>query len=152
MKKILPLAFLVVSCTMAQLPPPEQRRITLNEKVKGTKNQLYVATLTSLTKNLGNSNSAIKMQDKDAGVIVAKMNISCNIFRQTGDINEYSLSFNFSSKASDNLLKMDFEDLKIVGDTGKEVTWEYNQITNKEKVEKAKACLEPVKSKIIAEI
>src|SRR4051794_5621911 len=105
------MAQLILSCSAAQLTLAEQRKIT---HLKGTKSCLNIATLESVTKNLGNAHNAIQMQDKDAGIVVAKMNMSCSVFRQTGDINKYNLAFNFSAKASDNQLELEFDDLRIV--------------------------------------
>lgn len=149
--KLLPLLILV-SCGSATLAPQNQRIVKFNEKASGNKSAIYTSVLGYLAKNLGDSNSAIKMQDKDSGMIITKMNIDCNVLRQFGDVNGYYVQTNLTSKSEDNSLKLIFEDLVMVDKLGTPFKYDYGQITDQTKVEKIKECLIPVKDSILNSI
>lgn len=141
-----------ISAGCATLAPSEQRQTAFIENTTQTKATAYNRTLAYLGKNLGNSNFAIKMQDKDSGQIVTKMAIQCNHFRQGGDPKDYYLATNLDFQAKDNRIRLAFEDMVIHDETGKPVSWAYNQITDTKKAEEAKVCLEPVKAGILKAI
>jgi len=149
--KFLPLLILV-SCGSATLAPQNQRIVKFNEKVTGNKSAIYTSVLGYLAKNLGDSNSAIKMQDKDSGMIITKMNVDCNVFRQFGDVNSYFVQTNLTAKAEENNLKLSFEDLVMVDKLGTPFSYEYGQITDQSKTEKVKECLTPIKDSILSSI
>lgn len=143
---------LFTSCGSAPLAPADQRVVKFEKPVKGKKSDIYNSNMIVYAKKFGNVDSAIKHKDKDAGTIVAKGNVACNVFNQTGDITEKRLSFNVTTKASDNLLKITFDDLVMVGDNGNPIGWGYLQMTDSKQVERAKPCLETIVSELVAGI
>lgn len=149
--KFFPLLILV-SCGSATLAPQNVRVAKFNETVNADKATIYTSTMVYLAKNLGDANSAIKMQDKEAGMIISKGNTLCNAFRQFGDPNDYNLSFNLTVKAENKSLKLTFDDLAIKDKSGALFNYDYNQITDASKVEKAKECLSPIKDAILSSI
>lgn len=153
MKNLFYLALIfLVSCSAATLAPNNVRTVKYQERTSVTKGQAYTSSLAYIAKNFGDSNHAIKVKDKDAGMIVTKGNIICNSLRQSGDPNDYSLRFNLSIKANDNTYHLIFDDLQMLNEQGLPVRWEYNQITDGEKVSKVKPCLEPIRSGLINEL
>ena len=143
----LALALLTTSC--ASLAPAEQRKTQWVETTTQTKATAYNRTLAYLSKNLGDSNHAVKMKDADSGQIIAHMNVTCNQFRQGGDPHDYNLAFNLDFQAKDNRVRMTFEDMTMLDKNGAAVGWAYNQITDAKKAEDAKVCLAPVKEGIL---
>lgn len=140
--------FILASCA-STLPPKEQRSLTFVEETKTKKDDSFVNALAFISKNFGNSNDVIKAQDKKSGLIVLKGNTTCNIFRQAGDVNDYRLQFTLELNFKDNKTRFQFEDLYISSNTGAPVQWDYNQLTDKSKVEKAGECLNSLKSGIV---
>lgn len=65
-------AFSVLVSGCATLAPPEDRQFHYVENVNATK-------------AFGDAKAAIKVQNSDAGQIIAKGNYTCNIFRQAGE-------------------------------------------------------------------
>lgn len=116
------------------MAPNNVRTIKYQEKTSATKDQVYTSSLAYIAKNFGDSNPAIKVKDKDAGMIVTKGNIVCNSLRQAGYPNDYSLKFNLSIKTKDNAYLMVFDDLQMLHNDVLPVRWEYNQITDGGKV------------------
>jgi hypothetical protein len=149
--KFLPLLILV-SCGSATLAPQSERVVKFSEAVNADKAGVYTSVMAYLAKTSGDSNSAIKMQDKEAGIIIFKGNTSCNVFRQFGDVNDYFVKFNLTAKADNKLLKLTFEDLVMADKFGTPFNYEYGQITDAAKVEKVKECLSPIKSSILTSI
>lgn len=144
MKSLIILAVFFSASCASNLLPANQRQ---SEEIVSTgmsKKEAYNSALVSIAKNFGNSEEVIKLKDKEAGTIVLKGNIPCNIFRQTGDINQYSLEFTLSIMLKDQKAKLFYEDMKMVSDTGSEISWAYNQLSSQEKVQKSKACLKPI--------
>lgn len=149
--QVLTVLLVVTSCA-STLPPKEERSLTFVEDTKVDKNTAYTNSLSWIAKNFGNSNEVIKSQDKDTGTIILKGNTACNIFRQAGDINDYNLQFFLELNLKDNKARFQFEDLFIAGATGEPVGWEYNQLTDKTKVEKSGECLQNLRNGILNSI
>lgn len=149
---IYPALIFLVSCSAATLAPKNVRAIKYKERTSVSQNQAYTASLAYIAKNFGDANHAIKVKDKDAGMIVSKGNIVCNVLRQSGDPKDYSLKFNMSIKAIDHAYSLVFDDLQMLDDQGLPVRWEYNQITDSGKVSKVKSCLEPLRQGLLNEL
>lgn len=149
--KFLPLLILV-SCGSATLAPPTDRIVKFSESVNADKATIHTSVMAYFAKNAGDANSAIKMQDKDSGMIVFKGNTPCNVFRQFGDVNDYFVKFSLTTKADNKLLKLTFEDLFMADKFGTPFSYEYGQLTDASKVEKVKECLSPIKSSILSSI
>jgi hypothetical protein len=148
---MLPLLALV-SCGSATLAPQDERVVKFSEAVNADKATVYTSVMAFLAKNAGDANSAIKMQDKDAGMIIFKGNTPCDIFKQFGDTNDYFVQFNMTAKADNKLLKLSFEDLTMADKFGTPFRYDYGQITDSSKVEKVKECLLPIKKSILSSI
>ena len=70
------------------------RKIEYVETADGvTQQQIFEKALTYLTKQVNDSNAAIKMKNSGTAQIIMQGNLSCNEMRQAGDINDYRLSF-----------------------------------------------------------
>lgn len=149
--KFLPLLILV-SCGSATLAPQNERVVKFSESVNADKNSIYTSVMAYLAKSLGDANAAIKMQDKEAGMIISRGNSTCNVFRQFGDPNDYNVRFNLTAKAENKSLKLIFEDLVIVDKNGAPFNFDYGQLTDTSKVEKVKECLLPIKSSILSSV
>lgn len=141
---------LVYGC--ASLPPKDQRTVQYTNETNANKSTAYNRALGHLAKNFKDANHAIKIQNKDDAEIIAKGNISCNIFRNFGDINEYNLQFDLDFQAKDKKVRLVFEDLMITGTDGRMPAFASSQITNAEKLEKAKECLEPIRNDLLKAI
>lgn len=146
---MLPLLALV-SCGSATLAPQNERVVKFSETVNADKATVYTSVMAFLAKNSGDANSAIKMQDKDSGMIIFKGSTPCNVFRQFGDVNDYFVKFNLTTKADNKLLKLTFEDLTMADKFGTPFSYEYGQLTDASKVEKVKECLSPIRSSILS--
>ncbi len=149
--KFLPLIALV-SCGSATLAPQNERVIKFSESVNADKSTIYTSTMAFFAKNAGDANSAIKMQDKEAGMIIFKGNTPCDIFKQFGDTNDYFVQFNLTTKAENKSLKLTFEDLVMADKFGTPFRYDYGQITDASKVEKVKDCLLPIKNSILSSL
>ena len=151
MKNLLILSTLLTLCSCATaLIPKDQRKLVFTEETKLSKNDAYVNSLSFIAKNFGNSNEVIKAQDKDSGLLIIKGNTDCNIFKQFGDVNNYLLQFTLELNHKDNKVKMSFEDLFISSSTGEAVGWDYNQLTDKDKINKAGECLSSLKKGLVS--
>lgn len=148
---MLPLLALA-SCGSATLAPQNERIVKFSEIVNADKATVYTSVMAFLAKNVGDANSAIKMQDKDAGMIIYKGNVPCGIFKQFGDTNDYIVQFNMTAKADNKLLKLSFEDLVMANEYGAPFKYDYGQITDSSKVEKVKECLLPIRKSILSSI
>ena len=149
MKFIIMSLIILSSCGSAKLAPSDERRINFIEKTNLSKDENYNKSLEYLSKNLGDSNYAIKVNDKTSGTIITRASVICNNLRQFGDTNEYSLKFNLTINSKNNKIRFLFEDLQIVDKVGNLVRWEYNQITDSSKIKKIESCLHPIKSGIL---
>lgn len=134
---------IITGCASSMLPT-KQRALEKIVETKMAKNKAYSSALTYIAKNFGDSSKVIKMQNKDSGTIVLKGNTICNIFRQSGDINDYRLQFTLTISLKDKKAKLNYENLYISGSTGAEVSWAYNQLSSSEKVQQSMQCLEPM--------
>lgn len=151
-KLMFPALVLLFSCSAATLAPNSTRTIKYQERTQASKDEAYNSSLAYIAKNFGDSNHAIKMKDKDAGMIISKGNIICNALRQSGDVNDYSLRFNMSIRAKNNSYSLVFDGLEMLDERGIPVRWEYNQITDETKVSKIKVCLDPIKKGLFDEL
>ena len=149
--KFLPLLILV-SCGSATLAPQNVRVVKFNEVVNSDKATIYTSVMAFFAKNAGDANSAIKIQDKEAGMIIFKGNTPCDIFKQFGDTNDYFVQFNLTTKAENKSLKLTFEDLVMADKFGAPFRYDYGQITDASKAEKVKECLLPIKSSILSSV
>lgn len=145
-------ALLISGCAAGKILPETERKAQFTHTSKAKKTEAYEKALAYFSKNLGNSNSAIKMRSKKSGTIITKGNISCDVLRQAGDINMYSASFNLTFKAKDNKVRYKYDNVKMIGDSGKELGWAYLQITSKDNLKKVNTCLSELSQKITNEI
>jgi hypothetical protein len=136
----------------ATMLPVEQRKTQYIETTTAKRAAAYGRALAYLSKNFGDANEAIKLKDSESGQIVAKGNVTCNALRQWGDVNEYSLRFNLDFQAKDNKVRLVFEELEMISAAGAPVEWDYNQISSAANLEKAKSCLEPIRSEVLKAI
>jgi hypothetical protein len=144
---------LILLAGCATLAPPEVRKVSYVEETKANKGETYQRALKLLAKKFGDSNSTIKVQDKEAGQIVAKGVVQCLVLRQAGDfLNDYNLGFTLDFEAKENKYRLLFEDLVILDATGKAFGYSYNQMTSAEQVEKVKPCLAPIRTELAAAI
>lgn len=130
----------MASCASTPLASPEVRQKSFIIETKNDKNKNYSASLIHLSKNVGDSNHAIKVQDKEAGIIVIKGLVGCNVFKQMG-APDMNLEFNLTVNSKDQKVRVLFEDMVMTG-PGSE--WEYAALSNAERVEKAATCLSTV--------
>jgi len=129
----------MIGCA-SKLIPVEQRSFTTIKKNTKTKSQNFDDALMHLAVGFKTS-KAIKLQQKSRGLIIASGNIECNIFRQTGDINNYNLHFDLQFTASTGSKKFKYTNMYIASIYGEPVGWEYNQISSSKKLKEAKKCL-----------
>lgn len=109
------LAFVSVGC--ATIAPPDVRKASFVEKTSQTKSASFNRALAYLAKNMGDSNSAIKLKDPESARIVVKMNSPCNAIRPWGDfMNNYSASYTADFQAKDKRFRLNFEDVHILVD------------------------------------
>jgi len=143
--KTLILLFLV-SCA-SSLMPANERSTTILHSNGLSKKDNYNNALELFSESFNDSTKVIKLVNADTGTIILKGSIECNIFRQSGDFQPYYLSFSLKFKASNNQVKLRFRNMSIVNSMGKAVAWDYNQLSSKDKVNKAKTCLMPLVDK-----
>lgn len=145
------LGFFLVGC--ATLAPPEERQFQYIENVNATKAESYARALAYFGKAFGDARSAIKVQNAEAGQIVAKGNYECNIFRQFGDVATYSVHFDLDFQAKDKRIRLTFEDLQMFDSNNAPVAWEYAQIDSREKAARVgRECLGPLKGALVKAI
>jgi hypothetical protein len=84
----------------------------------------------------------VNVKDRDTGIISLVANTQCNVFRQWGDVNDYSVKFKLTLEFKDNKAKIEFDDLRMVDKYGSDLAYKYNQLVSKEQVDKAKTCLD----------
>lgn len=154
MKKLAHLLIFITlaSCAGAQLAPSETRTVDWVENTSASKADGYSTALTFFAQKFKDFDSVAKLKDPNSGTLVMKGNAPCNIFRQFGDVNDYSLQFTLTFQSKDKKSRFLFEDLMMISDRGNPISWGYNQITSAEQVEKAKACIEPIKKELIAKL
>jgi hypothetical protein len=145
----LPILALPTACATATLAPPQDRQVVFVEDSKAPKAEAYSRAHAYFAKTFTDANHAIKSRDEAAGQIVARGNVDCNVFRQTGDTNSYVATCTLDFQAKDNRVRIAFEDLKMLGEHGSEPSWGYLQIGSKEQAEKIRSCLEPVRAGIM---
>lgn len=134
------LSALLASCATS-LPPRDQRKLTVIKETNSSKNENYSNAITYFSKAFKDSSEVIKNKDKESGRIILKGSTSCNIFRQTGDINNYSLQFTLTFNTKKQKVRFLFEDLFISNNLGEPVGWTYNQLSSPDKVKESKKCL-----------
>jgi hypothetical protein len=133
----------------ASLLPVEERKTTLVARSDSGKEETYSRTLIFLAKTYGADNQTILVRDPAKGKIRVKAKIDCNILRAFSDTNNYDLSFEVSLLASDKKLMLDFEDLQITErNTGESVLFGDNQISDRDKLQKSRLCLQTFVSKL----
>lgn len=143
----LSLIMFVTGCATTLLPQNERVYKTVVE-TKINKNEAYDKTLSYLAKNLGDSHASIKVKNRDSAQIVTHTNTTCNVLRQAGDINNYFAAYTLDFRAKDKKAQFLFEDVKIVGTSGLDVGWAYNQITSEANLKSVKPCLNRVVQQI----
>jgi hypothetical protein len=137
------------ACGSAQLAPSSDRIHSEVIKTKYSKTQNYSKAMTYFAQSYGNAKKAIISKDSNSGTIIADGNVTCNVFRQTGDINNYSLAYRMTFNSKNKKIRLKYEDLRIINNLGENVGWSYNQLTSKSDSEKAiKKCLKPLISDI----
>lgn len=147
MKKLaLLITIIFLTACASSILPVEQRKLDKVVQTKMSKNKAYNTALAFIAKSFGNSNKVLKMKNKDSGTIVLKGNTACNIFRQSGDINNYSLQFTLTIMLKNKKAKLQYENLYISSETGTPISWAYNQLSSKENVKKSMQCLETLNS------
>jgi hypothetical protein len=153
MKKLIMIITLLslVSCASTLLPVG-QRKVSIVKKTSKPKGHNYSKAMSYFAKAFKDSSKVIKSKDKGAGQIILKGNTSCNIFRQAGDINNYSLMFTLTFDAKDKKVRFLFEDLFIASNIGEPVAWGYNQLSSAENVKKSKKCLANLVSGVVESI
>ena len=149
---ILLVPFLLTLVACASIAPAEDRKIQYVDNTKATKQEAYNRALAHLGKSFGDANQTIQVRSPEAGQIVAKGLVVCNVLRQFGDVNDYHLHFTFDFQSKDNRVRFLFEDLEMKGNSGRSLAFATNQLTDKEKVEKIKGCLEPMRAGVLGAI
>ena len=72
--------------------PPEQHNVVKVESIKMNQNSLYLSIQQWFAQNLGKSNEALQIQDKEAGLIVGRMILSDGIKDSFGVSHDLQLS------------------------------------------------------------
>jgi hypothetical protein len=129
---------LMVLSSCATLAPAQDRTASFQIKTSLTKAVAHSKINEWAAKNLGDSNSAIKMNDKEAGKLVMHANVSC---AEANPASAYigkpvDLWFNFTSTSNDNVVGLQFEDIAAEGG--------FEPSSASETAKLSKACLEPI--------
>lgn len=133
---LITIATLFTSCASG-IRPASERQFVINKKNTGGFNAAHMF----LSSNLNDPTRGIKYANKDTGSIVIDSNITCNLFRQFGDINNYILKFRLTAVYKGKKAKLKFDNVFVAYPTGKPVMFGGNQITSPEKLEESKKCL-----------
>mgnify|MGYP001358319753 CR=1 FL=1 len=150
-RSTLVIGFALSGC--ATLAPPEERQVQFIENVSASKAEAFSRALAYFGKAFGDAHKAIKVQNADAGQIVAKGNYPCSIFRQTGDFSNYSVHFDLDFQAKDKRIRLAFEDMRMVDGNSDPVAWDYGQIDSREKAARVgRECLVSLKSSLLKAI
>ncbi len=136
----------------ATLAPVEDRKVEYIENTKAKKSEAYSAALAHFGKLFGNASAAIKISNAEAGQIVAKGVVECNVLRQFGEIYPHNLRFDLDFQAKDNRVRLAFENLVMTDHLGTEQGYAVRQLTDRAKVEQAKSCLEPIRAGLLKAI
>lgn len=140
MKILLCLVMISMVGCASKLIPVEQRSFTAIKKNSKVKSQNFDDAVLHLSVGFKTS-KAIKLKDRNRGLIIATGNIQCNVFRQMGDVNNYNLHFDLQLTANTGSKKFKFTNMYIASVYGEPVGWEYNQISSSKKLKEAKKCL-----------
>lgn len=132
MKKFI-ILLLFTSCASA-LKPANERSFS----IKRENGKSFQEVKKYLSLNIDRPDKAIKYENENLGELILNSSVTCNVFRQLGDIQDYNLKFSLVLSPKELI----FENLFISYDTGEPVKWEYNQISSPEKLEKSKECLQ----------
>ncbi len=153
MKVLLYILFLAsfISCATGIIPK-EERQLTFVKETSQKKEVNHSKAMEYFSKTFQDISSTLKRNDLASQTIILKGNIACNLFRQTGDINDYSLHFILTVDSKDKKIRFLFEDLFIAHATGQPVMWAYNQLSDKEKVQQAGNCLKPLMDGVLSSI
>lgn len=127
----------LASCAGTPLASPDVRQKSYIVETKNDKNKNYSLSLAHLSKSVGDANHAIKMQDKDEGIIIMKGLVGCNVFKQLG-APDMNLEFNLTVNSKDQKVRVLFEDMVMTG-PGSE--WEYASLNTPARVDQAATCL-----------
>ena len=107
-------------------------------KTENTKTQNFEKSLVLLSKRVGDSNVAIKVKERNSGLIVMEGNMKCGALSQWM-APDMVLKFMLTVNSKNKKVRMLFENL-IHNET-----WDYATVNTKEKREKvSKECLAPV--------
>jgi hypothetical protein len=133
---ILLLSATIVSCV--SLAPREVRQISYPISTRLLKANTHVKINEWAAKNLGDSNSAIKMNDKDTGKLIIHANVKCAEANPASAFlgNPVALWFNLTVTSQDNAVDFLFEDVIVEGG------WEPSSTQQMSKL--STACLEPI--------
>jgi hypothetical protein len=154
MKKLIlvGVAWLVTGCAVAPLLPAEQRKAEFVDQTTATKDEAYSRALTYLAKNLGDSNHAIKLQDKGESHIVVKMNSVCPELKPASlDLNTYSIDFNLDVQTKDKKMRTSFEDLDVISSNPQQIMG-IPRISDQETLAKAKTCADRVRKGLVTAV
>lgn len=134
------LSITLASCAGTPLASSDVRQKSYIIESKNDKAKNFSLSLAHLSKNVGDSNHAIKLQDKEDGTIIMKGLVTCNVFKQLG-APDMNLEFNLTVNSKDQKIRVFFEDLTM---TGPGSQWEYAILNNASKVEQASKCLDGI--------
>lgn len=142
--------FLVTAC--ATMLPAGDRRAEFIEQTGVPKKTAYQRTLAHLAKSLGNSNSAIRLQDQETAHIVTKLiTPKCEPLKASILYGDFVIEAVLDIEFKDSRAKYTFEDL-VVLDAGTLAPTANVQFYDTETVEKAKACLKEQVATLVSAI
>lgn len=150
MKKLLIPLFILCSCASAL--KKDEATNTFIEKTSLSKEQAFNQVIGYLAKNLNDSNEAIKVKDKEAGKIIAKIGVDCNDLRAFADVTSYVAYYTLEVDVKDKKMR-----LNIVGDSYSQFNINGSIITANSPMhsghkEGQKICAKEIKKKLFAEL
>lgn len=118
---ILVMASTLVSCASMQLKPFKDTKATFIEETDRSKSDAFERTAVWLAKNLGDSNSAIKINDTSSGRLVAKITFPCKGLKRPDvipNIASTDVQFNVDVAFKDKKVKYELEMLGFTRNLG----------------------------------
>lgn len=151
MKHLLLTSLFILSSCASALKKDEATNIFI-EKTSLSKSQAFNQVLGYLAKTLNDSNEAIKLKDKEAGKIIAKIGVDCNDLRAFADVTSYVAYYTLEVDVKDKKLR-----LNIVGESYSQFNINGSIITANSPMHSGhkdgqKVCAKEIKNKLISSI
>jgi hypothetical protein len=135
------------------LLPSAQRSFEYVEPTTVSAKIGFENALTFVAQKFGDSNSAIKIKDKESSHIGVSGNVVCNELRPSFDVmHDYRLSFFLDVRFKDKKSKIVVSELEMIDSQGTALGAAAYQITSPENLKKVEPCVIEIKNALVASL